>query len=398
MNSGFSIGKIFGINIRIDWSWLLILALISWSLSVSFAQLHPSWNIITSIWLAIVAAVLFFASVLLHEVAHSVVARSRGIPVRNITLFLFGGVSNIQREPASPLGELLITVVGPLTSIILGVVFLVAGAVSVYASGLTLNVTAQAISRIGLVSTLFIWLGFVNILVGFFNLIPGFPLDGGRILRSLLWAATDNMRKATRWASGVGEAVAWLFILMGIGMIFGLSIPLLGGGLVNGLWFILIGWFLYNAAVQSYRQTVVQDLLQDIPVSRMMQTNVPSVPYDLPVDAFVNNHIMTSDDEAFLVMNDGDLMGLVTLDDVRKLPKEERSHTLVRDIMVPSNKLLVIAPTEDAAEGLARLRSEDVRQLPVVSNGSVIGILRRQDILRWLQLQSELNKDGKGRI
>ena len=387
--NGFRIGKIFGINIHIDWSWLLIFALVSWSLAASLGQIHANWSVGLQWGLAILAALLFFVSVLAHELAHSLVARANGVPVRNITLFLFGGVSNIQREPNSPLNELLVTVVGPLTSIILGAIFLVLGVGSFALNHVVLTDPLTALSQIGPIGTMFIWLGSVNVLVAVFNLIPGFPLDGGRILRSALWAITDNLNKATRWASWVGQAVAWALILAGIAMLFGVTFPILGGGFINGIWIIFIGWFLQNAAVQSYRKVVVQDILEDVPVKRMMYTDVPVVSADLSVAKLVDDHIMKSDNRAFIVFDGEKMLGLVTIEDVRKTAQEARNLTLVKDVMTPSQKMIVVAPDEEASEAFYRLQAEDIRQLPVVNGNKIVGLLRRKDIIRWLQLQSK---------
>jgi Zn-dependent protease/CBS domain-containing protein len=387
--NGFRIGKIFGINIHIDWSWLLIFALVSWSLAASLGQIHANWNVGMQWGLAILAALLFFASVLAHELAHSLVARANGVPVHNITLFLFGGVSNIQREPNSPLSELLITVVGPLTSFVLGAIFLVFGAGSLALNHVTLTDPLTALSQIGPLGTMLIWLGSVNILVAIFNLIPGFPLDGGRILRSALWAITDNLSKATRWASWVGQTVAWALILAGISMLFGVTIPILGGGFINGIWIIFIGWFLQSAAVQSYRKVVVQDILEDVPVKRMMYTDVPVVSADLSVAKLVDDYIMKSDNRAFIVFDGEKMLGLVTIEDVRKTAQEARNLTLVKDVMTPSQQMIVVAPDEEASEAFYRLQAEDIRQLPVVNGNKIVGLLRRKDIIRWLQLQSK---------
>jgi len=227
MKNGFRLGKIFGINIDIDWSWLLIFALVSWSLASSFGMAHPDWTAFMQWGLALSAALLFFVSILTHELAHALVARAMNVPVRNITLFMFGGISNIQREPKSPFGEFAITIVGPLTSIVLGGIFLAVGFGSFAFNNLPLMDTISALSQIGPVGTIFVWLGSINILIALFNMIPGFPLDGGRIVRSLLWAVSGNLRKATRWASWMGQAVAWILIFAGISMMFGIYIPIL---------------------------------------------------------------------------------------------------------------------------------------------------------------------------
>src|SRR5215467_13199359 len=210
MNRGLYIGRIFGINIQVDWSWILIFLLVTWSLAAGlFPAWHPDWSMALRWGVAVVASLLFFASILLHELSHSLVAKARGLPVRRITLFLFGGVSNIEREPPTPKTEFLVAVVGPITSILLGMIFLALAAFSAANSHVT-GGDPQAVARqLGPVTTLLAWLGPINILLGLFNLIPGFPLDGGRILRYILWSATKDLRKATAWATGAGRAVGW---------------------------------------------------------------------------------------------------------------------------------------------------------------------------------------------
>lgn len=388
--NGFRVGKIFNININIDWSWLLIFGLISWSLASSFGQMHPEWTQLMQWGMAILAALLFFLSVLAHELAHSLMARAQGVEVRNITLFLFGGVSNIQKEPASPMNEFLVTIVGPLTSFILGGAFLLLGTGGIALGNVAATNMTELLSRLGPVNTIFLWLGSVNILLGLFNLIPGFPLDGGRVVRSILWGITNDLKKATRWASWLGQGVAWLLIFAGMSMLFGIQIPFLGTGFINGLWLIFIGWFLQNAAVQSYRRIVVQDILEDVPVKRLMNPNVPQVPADITIEEFVDNYLMQSDNRAFIVFEAENMLGLITIDDVRKLSTESRRTSLVRDVMTPSEKMIVVAPEEDVTDAFDRLQMKDVRQLPVVAGNEIVGLLRRKDIVRWLQFQSKI--------
>jgi CBS domain-containing protein len=221
-------------------------------------------------------------------------------------------------------------------------------------------------------------------------MIPGFPLDGGRVLRSVFWAATDNLRRATRWASSVGQGIAWLMIVGGVAMIFGVQLPVFGSGTLNGLWLVFIGWFLNNGATQSYRQVVIQDILDDVPVRRMMRTDPPTVSAGLSVADLVHEQIMKTDDHAFPVVEGNRLVGLVTLEDVRAISRSEWENTLVRDIMTPADKLVSVMSEEDAAEALQKLQQQDVRQLPVMQDGTLAGLLRRRDITKWLQLQSEL--------
>jgi Zn-dependent protease/CBS domain-containing protein len=388
LKTGFRLGKIFGIDIHIDWSWLLIFALVSWSLVSSFSPAHPDWSVSLRWAVAASAALLFFASILAHELAHSIAARYKGMPVRNITLFVFGGISNIQREPNSPFAEFIITIVGPLTSFVLGSIFLVLGAGTFAVNNAMPADLTLALASFGPLATILLWLGSVNILIALFNLIPGFPLDGGRLVRSALWAVTDDLSKATRWASLLGQAVAWVLILTGIGMMFGLNVPFLGTGVISGIWILFIGWFLQNAAIQSYRKVVIQDILEDVPVKRLMNQDVPTVRADLTVQALIDNHILQSDHQAFIVLEGERMVGMVTFDDVRKVESEARKSTLIKDAMTPSEKLLVVAPEEEASDAFNRLQSGNTRQLPVVTREGIVGLLRREDIVRWLQLHS----------
>ena len=387
--SGFRVGRVFGIDIRLDWSWLLILLLVVWSLSTTFSGIHPNWSV-SLVWgTAIVAALLFFGSVLAHELAHSVVAKARGIPVQSITLFLFGGVSNIQREPKSPGDEFVMAILGPITSLVIGGALLT---IAVISSGIqvSLSNTTQTLKQMGPLLTMVVWLGSINVTLGIFNLIPGFPLDGGRVLRSILWATTNNLQRATRWAAGVGQTIAWLMIIAGISMTFGVQIPFFGTGIGGGLWLAFIGWFLNTASIQSYRQVVIHDVLEGVPVSRMMRLSPPTCSPDCTVSRLVHDHIMGTDDQAFPILDEGRLVGLVTLEDVRKIDHDAWDSTLIQDIMTPVEKLIVVSPDEEAGQALEKLASSDVRQLPVLNNGELVGLLRRRDIIKWLQLHAEL--------
>jgi Zn-dependent protease/CBS domain-containing protein len=390
VGNGFRVGKIFGITIRIDWSWILIFTLVTWNLGTVFSQIHPGWGARLAWSTAIVAAILFFASVLAHELAHSLVARSQGIPVRSITLFLFGGVSNIQKEPSSPWAEFVITIVGPLTSIVLGAVFFVLSGVGLGSLASSVADPFAAIRTLPPLTTLLLWLGPINILLGIFNLVPGFPLDGGRVLRSVLWGLTGNLRRATRWASYFGQLVAWLMIIAGIAMIFGIQVPFFGTGLISGLWLAFIGWFLQSASAQSYHQVVARDLLEGVPVSRLMRTNVPSVPQDISVSSLVHDHIMGTDEHAFPVIEDTRLLGLVTLEDVRKIARGDWERTRVSEIMTPRERLIVMAPDDEAADALEMLAQHDIRQVPVVQMNMFVGLLRRRDLVRYLQTQTTM--------
>ena len=343
-----------------------------------------------NIGLGLVAALLFFLSILLHELAHSLVAKARGLPVRRITLFFFGGVSNIEREPPSPSTEFFMAIVGPLTSLLLGFGFIWLGRQNIPQMDMALTNPTQLLRGLDPLSTMLLWLGPINILLGIFNLIPGFPLDGGRVLRSILWAATNNFHRATRLATIVGQGVGWLMILAGIAMIFGWTIPVLGTGTLNGMWLAFIGWFLVQAASQSYQQVVVEDMLEGVPITRLMREPAPAVSPDLPISALVYDHIMQGDDRAFPVVEDDKLLGVVYIENLRELDRSTWDRATVRQVMVPQSELEVVTPREDAMDAFQKLAQREMRQIPVVQNGKLIGMLRRRDILRWLQVRSEM--------
>lgn len=388
LSGGISLGRIFGIKITIDWSWFFIFLLVTWYLALGvFPSIQPDWSTALNWTIAITAAILFFGSVLAHELAHSLMAVARGLPVLRITLFLFGGVSNLEREPASPKTEFLVTIVGPITSFALGGIFLYLS--SLFAGGITVDDSApgQVLAALGPLATLFLWLGSINIILAVFNMIPGFPLDGGRVLRSILWSVTGNLKRSTRWASWVGQGVAWIFIVSGIAMAFGFEIPPFQPSLVGGLWLAFIGWFLNTAAAQSYQQVVVRDILEGVPVERLMRREPPVVFPQTEINKLVDEYIMKTDEHAFPVMDGDRLVGIICLDDVRKVPRNEWDRTPVSKVMTPMDRLEIVEPRGDAMEALNLIQTRDVRQLPVIDRGELVGMLRRRDILKWLDLQ-----------
>lgn len=386
---GIRLGQIFGIEIDIDPSWFFIFLLVTFNLALAvFPALHPEWNAALNWLVGIVASILFFASVLTHEIAHSLVARGQGISVRRITLFLFGGVSDIQEEPRSPKTEFLMAAVGPLSSLVLGVIFLLLGLALARGQGFTNTNLAETLSRLGPISTLFLWLGPINILLGVFNLIPGFPLDGGRLLRSILWAATHDLKKATRYASWAGQIFGWFFIAIGVAMTLGIEVPFFGSGLIGGLWLIFIGWFLSNLASQGYQQVVVEDTLGKVSVGEIMRRKFPTVRPEITVEALVNEQIMGSEERVFPVMVGEELLGLVTLADVRKIPRSQWSNASVEQIMTPAAKLITVKSEDGAATALKTLASNDINQLPVLEEGKLVGLVSRRDIILWLQVRS----------
>lgn len=388
LGAGFRVGSISGIEIRLDWSLMIVFWLILVSLGGGlFPARHPDWSGLMSWMMAGLAAVLFLLSILAHELSHALVGRATGVPVGGITLFMFGGIARMRGEPPSPKAELLMTVVGPLTSLAIGVLATIWGAALAGRVALDPGDPLRAFQDVNPLATVLLWLGPINIIIALFNLVPGFPLDGGRILRAALWAGTGDLAKATRWAAMVGRAFALLLVVAGISMMFGVRVPFFGRGLVSGLWIAFIGWFLHGAAAASYAQVMVRDLLEGVPVSRLMQHRPTVVDPELSTAALVDGYLMATDQRAFPVIEQGGVVGIVTLDDVRRIPRDAWPETKVRDIMTPAPALVTVGPEDDAALALDRLTLRDVEQLPVVVEGRLAGLLRRRDVLRWLELQ-----------
>ncbi|HEY7373016.1 MAG TPA: site-2 protease family protein [Polyangia bacterium] len=381
--------RIFGIDVRVDWSLLIIFWLIVVSLGGGLLPArHPDWAPSLTWGVGVISAVLFFLSILAHELSHALVGRANGVPVDSITLFIFGGLAHMRGEPRSPRAELLMTVVGPVTSLAIGGLATWWGANLATPALVDADDPLRAIQGISPFATVLLWLGPINIMLGLFNLIPAFPLDGGRVLRAALWAGTRDLAKATRWAAMIGQAFGLLLIMIGVGMILGIAVPWLGRGLIPGLWTAFIGWFLYKAAAASYSRVVISDLLDDVPVSRVMRGDPVAVFPELSVATVVDEYFMASAERGFPVVDGDRLVGIVTLEDVRKVRPENRAATRIRDVMTPAPQLIVAAPEESAAGALAKLAQRDVEQLPVIdAAGALVGIVRRRDILRWLELQ-----------
>lgn len=385
---GFRIGRLAGITIRVDLSWLLIVAIITWNLSTIFTHIHPAWPT-GMIWsLSIISALLFFASILAHEMAHSLVALSYGIPVQDITLFLFGGVAKIEHEPATPKIEFLMAIAGPAMSLVLGLLLLAASLGEAWV-GRNIGDLALIMSELGAAKTIFLWLGSVNIILAVFNMIPGFPLDGGRVLRSFLWAMSKNLRQATFWASWTGRLIAWMMIVTGLVMLIGINIPFLGTGLLNGIWLIFVGWFLRNASIQSYQSIALQEVLTRVSVDQIMRRNPPTVEPSWTISDLMEYHDLKGEDLAFPVLEDQALVGMVSLDDMRRISRDDWDKTHLGEIMTPQPQIITIAPEENASEAMDKLANQGVRHLPVVrSNCQFVGLLRRRDLIRWLQIHN----------
>jgi len=384
---GLALGSIAGVEVRADWSLAVIVVLIAMSLGAGvFPAWHPDWSAALVWSTALAAALLFIASVLLHELSHALVGRAQGIPIRRITLFVFGGMAELEREPEVWRAELLMAIVGPITSFLIGVAMILAGGLLVNRFDIGPGDPLELFRSLGPVATVLLWLGPINLLLAAFNLVPGFPLDGGRVLRAAIWGATGDIVRATRYAAGAGRAFGWLLIALGFAMLFGLYVPLLGGGPLSGVWLALIGWFLSSAAQSSYARLLAQRSLADVPVSRLMLAPVTTVRSETPVANLIDDYIMRSDQRAFPVLDGDRFAGLVALEDARGVDRATREHKTVASIMTPADRLAIVGPGDDAAEALHKLSQRDVNQLPVVENGELRGLLRREDLLKWLSL------------
>jgi Zn-dependent protease len=376
MPGSLRIGKIFGIDIYIHISWVIIIVLLTWSLAVGwFPVLYHGFSAITYWILGFIAAVLLFVSVLLHELAHSVVARARGLPVKNITLFIFGGVSNIEKEPGSPGIEFQIAVVGPLTSLLIGVLaFVLYFLLGRYSTAL---------------GAILWYLGIANILLGIFNLIPGFPLDGGRVLRSIVWKIDGNLRRATRVVTVVGQIIAYLFILAGIWLFF-------AGSFIDGLWFGFIGWFLLSSSQAANSEVMLQSVFRGVTVGEVMNTSPTTVPANISLQRLVDEYFLPLGLRSAFVIQGDRLAGLITLSDIRHVPREEWGQTPVGLAMIPRDRLHIVSPQQSLNDVLPLMAGRDVNQLPVVQDDRLVGVLSRDAIVRYLEIRRSLGlEDGR---
>jgi len=370
MKSSLRLGKVMGIEIGIHYSWLIIFVIVTWSLAIGFFPvLYPSWPVATYWIVSAMASLLLFGSVLIHELSHSFVALGMGMKVSSITLFIFGGVSNLTGEPKKPWTEFAMSIAGPLASVVLGVVFAVLW--------LALRGVNQQLTGI------FLYLATVNILLAIFNMIPGFPLDGGRVFRSIVWWLTGSFRRATRIATLVGQGVAYLMIFGGILLIF-------TGNILGGIWIAIIGWFLNTAAVASYRQSVIEQELHGVMVRQIMNPHPITVEPDVTLKRLVDDFILPRNVRALPVLEEGHLVGMVTLDDVKRIPIERWDSTEVRSVMRSRDHLLTVNPAENLDTVLRDFAEEDLNQLPVVEDGRLVGVVTRNNLIHYVQVKKEL--------
>jgi Zn-dependent protease/CBS domain-containing protein len=374
MKSQIKLGTVFGVELGLHYSWLVIALLITFSLAAQFHAENRNWSQ-AAVWgTAILTGVLFFACLFAHELSHAVVAKLRGIPVHKITLFLLGGVAQIEKEASDAKSEFWMAIVGPFTSAVLGVILLALA----WAAGWAPR-GQPATPRVALL----VWLGYINLALAAFNMIPGFPLDGGRVLHAILWWTMHDAERSTRAAARVGQIVAVLFIGFGIFQFFQ------GAGL-GGLWLAFIGWFLLQAASASYLQVRSQALLRGLRVKDVMSTDYQTVDPGTSLQDFVQQQLLPSGRRCFLVLRDSRPLGLITPNEVRAVQPQAWPYTSVQAAMRPANKIHFLSREMPVTEALEIIGREDVNQLPVMSDGRIEGIVTRAHILQVLQSRAEL--------
>lgn len=365
------LGSIFGFEIRIDFSWFIIFFLILWSFSAGvFPTQVPGQPPAIYLVMGTVGTLLFFASLLAHELAHSLVARTRGIPVEGITLFIFGGMARMRLEAENPRDEFQIAAVGPLSSLAIAGLF-----AAIWRLGGSVGWSPTITVTAG-------YLAFLNAILAVFNLMPGFPLDGGRLFRALVWRATGDMTKATRWAATAGR---WFgYLLMGFG-----ALQLFAGAILGGMWMIFIGWFLQNAAGMSLRQYVVRNMLEGVGAREIMTENPDAISADVPLQELVEAHFLRKRHHAFPVIDADRPVGLVTLQHVKQVPRERWSGTKVRDVMTAAEGVTV-SPWESVSRVIEIMQEAGERRVLVVRDDRLVGLISASDVAAWLQHKEEI--------
>lgn len=364
---GFRLGSVFGFEIRVDYSWFVIFFLILWTLSLGFfPATYPGLAPGAHMAMGLAATLLFFASLLGHELSHSLVARSRGIPIEGITLFIFGGMAHTRMEAEDPRDEFFIAGVGPLSSLVLAGLFL---AVAALGRGLGWPVPVTGVAQ---------YLGVINVALAVFNLLPGFPLDGGRLFRAIAWKATGDLTKATRWATTGGKALGYALMLVGIIEFF-----LLPGGL-GGLWLVFIGWFVRTAADASFRQHLLRTTLEGVRVWELMTRDPLTVAGDVTLAEFADRFILDGRHRAYPVTEQGRPVGVISLDHLRSVPREEWSARTVASAMSPVDEDARVPPDAKVTDVLDRLGRAPGGRILVTQDGELKGIITRGDLVRWI--------------
>jgi Zn-dependent protease/CBS domain-containing protein len=371
MEQSLRLGKFKGIPIGAHYTWLIAFVLITVLLIHHYSVQYPNWTSETRWVMGLITSMLFFLSIIGHELAHSLVALAKGIPVRSITLFVFGGISQIAQEAATASAEFQIAIVGPLSSLLIaGVFMLLALLVDTLSSPLAES---------------FRWLGYINFMLAVFNLIPGFPLDGGRVLRSLLWWRKSDFEAATRVAANIGKAISYGFILWGIWQVF-------QNRVIDGLWIAFIGWFLLNAAQANVMQLTLHDALAGLLAKSLMTQDCATVLPSVPLSEFVHDYLLKTGRRCYVVTEGSHVFGLITSREVSAVPRSEWETTAVAAAMLPFEKLKWVQPDESAISVMEKMNAETVNQLPVIDGRRLVGIISREMLLNQIQMYISLHE------
>ncbi len=375
MKAQIKLARVFGVELGLNYSWFIIAALIAFSLAAHFHEVNPGWGDAVIWAAAIVTAVLFFACLFAHELSHAAVAKMRGLPIHRITLFLLGGMAQIEKEATDPGTEFWMGIAGPIASAVIGFVLLAIA----MAAGWNRH-SAPTTAGVAIL----VWLGYINVALAAFNMIPGFPLDGGRVLRAILWWITKNADRATDIAVTIGQIVGILFILYGI-------LEFFGGNGFGGLWIAFIGWFLMHAAGSSRTQMRAEHLLKGLQVRDLMSTDCASIDGSEPLQQFVDEHLLRTGRRCYVVMEQGRVAGLITPNEVRKVDRERWPQTSVHAAMRPLSDIHSVAPDAPIMNAMEMMANEDVNQLPVMTNQHLDGVVSRAQILQVLQSRAALS-------
>lgn len=379
MRNGIPLFKLFGIQVNLDYSWFLVFLLIVWSLMAGhYFMAYQNGSTGFRLLLAVITALLFFASILAHEFGHSLVAIRTGVPVQRITLFFFGGVAQIAREPRRALDEFFMALAGPAVSLVLAGGFGTLWLLSRFLGWQPVSVVAG-------------WLGAINLMLALFNLIPGFPLDGGRVFRAIVWGITGSLTRATYIAGRTGQGVALFLIAGGF-------LQALGGDWANGLWIVFIGWFLLNAAAKSMQQTMLRDLSQGYTAQDVMWSDCPRVPRSMTLQQLVYRVVLPGNQRCFPVVEDGQTYGLVTLHQIKAVPQPAWATTTVGEVMTLRAQLQTAQSDEGPYDVLGRMTADDVERMPVMEDGRLVGIVVRARVLAFLQTRAELEVDFRAEL
>jgi len=359
MNSSIYLGKIIGIKIRIHYTWFVVFFLIAWTLSeYYFPQQNPDWSLITNWTLGIISTLLLFICVFIHELSHSYIGKKNGVKIKSITLFIFGGIAEIEKEAKNAGIEAKMTIAGPLSSLVLVLIFFAVSKLSF----LGIYITSMAI-----------YLHWINLVLVIFNLLPAFPLDGGRLYRSLLWSKTGDIKKATLSAVNLSKFFALVLIFWGIANI-------LIGNLIAGIWLAIIGWFIIQAAKISYRQLIIKEILSKTPVAKIMDTKIISASPAISVKKLIENFFLRYKKQSFPVLYRNNLLGIVTLKNVKKLPRKKWASTKTESIMTKIEDIPALTPKNNSFDALLKMMEFGINQLPVIKNGKFLGIISKDSI------------------